>query len=497
MIDDKPYIVNDKSRYVSESNYNENKKTAYYKNKISTVPYNYTGAVATFVDDDAKLNFFNIWKRICDLKDIRVTLGVVPNWLGSSYYQCMDIAQLKALKKDNYDFVCHTWNHDAAVFKSTNNLALVTDSAIEDEFKKGQDWFINNGFPGYDTVVYPHGQFSTDQAVRYKRLARKYFKQGVNAGGNINTAPNDNMYLGRTFINKTNPISTYTAKVDQAITSNGWLIFGTHSNDSEISYEYLLQLVEYIISKNIPILTFNEALKYKGNVLSVGEYSSSKKLYVSPSGDILGNQYKILDGLVPDNGFTFDSPISAFPVNCVSVLQVKGSGDTFFNEGGRLTTFYSWSGSYFNAQEYTLVYSQKTYRRYWNESNQAWTSFVLVNSPKKSATITSQSTDWLLNTDVFLTEINEVNGLVTGSVSLSNVDNDGTFAHDFNVVNYTGVTLPRKKIIVPGTYFTNTGTVAQCAFSIANESSVGKIRFQGSRSTADIRYAFITFTYSI
>jgi hypothetical protein len=65
------------------------------------------------------------------------------------------------------------------------------------------------------------------------------------------------------------------------------MIFGTHSFDTNLTAEYLTTVINYIKSLNVPILTLGEALKLKGNVLSVGEFTSNKKFYVGSDGTVI------------------------------------------------------------------------------------------------------------------------------------------------------------------------------------------------------------------
>ena len=98
-----------------------------------------------------------------------------------------------------------------------------------------------------------------------------------------------NMYLNRMFINQANDFNTSMKPViDNTLANNGWLIIGSHSySSSEFSETYLETVINYINSLNIPIMTFGEAVKHKGNVLSVGEFTSNKKFYVGGDGSVL------------------------------------------------------------------------------------------------------------------------------------------------------------------------------------------------------------------
>ena len=267
--------------------------------KKTTNPITEKFPVITFIDDDCKANFFNIWKPICDSKGLKITLACVPDWIEKQSNEVMTLGQLKSLYKEGFDIISHTWSHDARIFKaSASDLSKITDEEIRQEYRKAKEWLKNNGFGNVDNLAYPWGNFG-GETLRYKRIARHYYKNAVNASGSVNACPNDNIYLDRVFVNTSNDIATYKIAVDNLVGTNNWLILGTHSNDSEINQAYLTELIEYIQSKNIPILTMKDALKYKENALSVGEFTdTNNRLYVSKMGDVLlgknTNVYKTL-----------------------------------------------------------------------------------------------------------------------------------------------------------------------------------------------------------
>ena len=257
--------------------------------------------VITFIDDDCKANFFNIWKPICDSKGLKITLACVPDWIEKQSNAVMTLEQLKSLYNEGFDIISHTWSHDARIFKaSASDLSKITDEEIRQEYRKAKEWLKNNGFGNVDNLAYPWGNFG-GETLRYKRIARHYYKNAVNASGSVNACPNDNIYLDRVFVNTSNDIATYKTAVDDLAGTNNWLIFGTHSNDSEINQAYLTELIEYIQSKNIPILTMKDALKYKENALSVGEFiDTNNRLYVSKMGDVLlGKDSNVYETLTP------------------------------------------------------------------------------------------------------------------------------------------------------------------------------------------------------
>ena len=49
----------------------------------------------------------------------------------------------------------------------------------------------------------------------------------------------------------------------------------------------LTEMLGYIQAINMPILTLGKAIALKGNILSVGEYTSNKKFFIGRDGTVL------------------------------------------------------------------------------------------------------------------------------------------------------------------------------------------------------------------
>lgn len=230
-------------------------------------------AVITFIDDDNKSMFLNVQKPIFDKYKIKTTLAVITDFVGTPNYLTKE--ELLELQNEGFEIISHTDTHSKSVFKSADtDLSNVTDEQIETEFRDSQLWLKNNGFKGYDTVVYPWGDFE-NETERYIKLASQYYKCGVNA--NSYSDSKNNMYLNRLFLNKDKPIKNYKKAVDEVVKNNGWLIIGTHSTEAEISSNYLEEFIRYAESKNVEFLTFTEASKLDLDYMYTEEMSLLNK----------------------------------------------------------------------------------------------------------------------------------------------------------------------------------------------------------------------------
>lgn len=343
------------------------------------VPYNYQGPVVTFVDDDITTAFITRMQPTLDAKGVKATLGAITGFVGTPGY--MSKAQLTALQGAGHEIVSHTKTHAETIFKSsTHDLSLVTDSAIETEYSESRQWLIDNGFNGFDTLVYPWGGFGS-QAVRYKRLARKYYKNAVNATGVHNASPSDNMYLNRTFININQDFTTVLKPIiDAAVANNGWLILGSHSGDTvNFNGTYLATVIDYIQSLSVPILTFGEAEKLKGNALSIGEFTDADvKLYVGKDGAKSGITvpYKVIQGIYTSTpGNTMNDIITKYEKYKMTVTQIQNTADPLTGQGGTLETYHG--DDFYSFQRY-VVANGRVYYRKWSGSDASgsWATWI-------------------------------------------------------------------------------------------------------------------------
>ena len=274
-----------KSRYISDYSdllYHEysheiKDKTLLLMNETNEIP------VITFVDDDGNDKFLTKSKPIYDKYGVKCTVAVVTDFIQNG--NGMDVDELLAIANEGYDIVSHTHTHGQSIYKPgyvTANL-----SEIEEDIRLSYEYLKNNGLET-DTIVWAWGSF--EDPLVYTKIAKKYFKYGVNAGGGVMTAEvlND-MYYDRYFINMNKSIDTYKDLIDECYTNNGWLIFGTHSgSDNEIDSEFLDAILGYIKSKNIQIMTLKDANKIKGNICSIGNYGErGNSLYIGRNGIVL------------------------------------------------------------------------------------------------------------------------------------------------------------------------------------------------------------------
>ena len=344
-------------------------KKSYYGGKSNLSPYYNKSCAFAWVDDDGSKGFLTTLKPLLDSKGMKCSLGIITDRVGTDTY--LSKSELLELQENGYEIVSHSASHSSDIFK--DNLAI-SESLIEGDLKKSQNWLFKNGFTGYDTLIFPWGNFGS-YSTKYKSIARKYFKYACNALGSYNKTPVDNMYMDRYFIMKTMDIESIKAKIDETIANNGLLIFGSHSySSSEFDKVFFETVIDYVISKGHKITTLEKALEKKGNAISIGEYN-----------DFYGNIFISNDGtnnlpyeiISTNTVYNETTPLSKFPIN--KIVRFVSTNNSF-GVGGIMEVFRS-SAKYYSYRTFTphnenVIYMSK----HDDMSTNSWLSWSKINN---------------------------------------------------------------------------------------------------------------------
>lgn len=127
-----------------------------------------------------------------------------------------------------------------------------------------QQALFNNGFLGYNILVYPGASIGTTGVYD---TAKKYYDVGIMPGGNkeiANIGVNQDRYKLVRFsldsISETNSVTKIKKDIDECISKNGWIIFITHVwehtgdgtepvDDTSNSLSNVFEIIKYANSK--------------------------------------------------------------------------------------------------------------------------------------------------------------------------------------------------------------------------------------------------------
>lgn len=322
------------------------------------------GAIVTIIDDDCRDAIKTIWQPVLDATGARISFacmtGVVGQTIGGATYLTKE--ELLALQAGGNEIISHTING-----KDTSNITV---DLAEIEYRDSQIWLKENGFYGYDTLVYPGGM-STER-IDLKNIARKYYKYGVATiiTGQPNIPPVDNWRVPR-INGDSDTLDSLKTKVDKAVTDGSWMLIMTHSH--VVDSQKMRDFITYVQSLNVPIMTFGEAQKYKGNVIAIGEYTDYNSTFIGANGNTK-NSFNYLTK--PDLGSTstMDAPITDYPKNTNTKMTLNSVTDTNFHTGGVYEVFRS-VDDLFSYATFTPWNSNKMFMRKWDLSNGVWKAF--------------------------------------------------------------------------------------------------------------------------
>ena len=295
----------------------------------------------SFVSDDGNKKDYENLKPIADAKGVPFVSAVVSSMIGQSTQ--MTTAQLLEVQANGWEISSHTHTHQT--------LTGLTEAQMNAQFADSLSTFESLGIK-CSTLCIPYGMYN-DLALE---VARKYFRCARSSDTGVNKPPvetfklrsylfAEDVYLDTASGFMRNSLEYYKLLVDKAVAENGWLIFLMHSNYVDSTQlTHLSGLIDYIQSLNIEVVTLDTGYNEMGNIVDVGNYTST---------DLTKKHYVVgADGTTSttlDNSMIFKAAIntylnvsipSAFPLGHIVINKVQTGSATGFprNLGGTLTT---------------------------------------------------------------------------------------------------------------------------------------------------------------
>lgn len=278
----------------------------------------YTGGVATFVDDDGKNEFLTVIKPIYDEKGIKCNIAVNTALVGDSIHMTWN--QLKTLKAEGYEISSHSHQHLAP--------STLTDDELHFQCSESKRLLALNDLD-YSTMVYPDGITVGD--IDAKNIIKQYFDCGIDSTGQFPAyQPFDSFEVPR-FEMSTRTLASAKLLVDLAVTNGGWIIFYTHAADPLFAtperQQFLRDVIDYINSKSMPIVSLSKGLEMKGNVIEIGDKTSGGGYYY------LTRQGKEFKANAETNAYLYGASSSSTVPNDITALD-KNSTKVTWHPGG-------------------------------------------------------------------------------------------------------------------------------------------------------------------
>ena len=237
-----------------------------------TNPNDYTNnAIVTFVDDDCYTTFQDRWGTVADAKSIKLTIGIITEKLGQylgyspSYEEdltYLNLAGVKTLQANGHDIASHSSLHPS--------LTAIDNAVWDGDLSRSKKFMSDNGFND-KVLVYPNGfgLVTNAKAIELKAITRKHFDYAIDSATTQNIIPVDNYEIQRLSIDNMS-LANMKIAVDNAITNKAWLVCMSHcglhwDKLGKTRQQDYSDLIDYIQSLNVPILTATEALKRVGS----------------------------------------------------------------------------------------------------------------------------------------------------------------------------------------------------------------------------------------
>lgn len=221
--------------------------------------------IVCFVDDDGKTDFLTKVKPIFDNHNIKCGIGCISERVGTEGY--MTFEQLAELQAKGFEMMSHSTTHSSGLYKSENDLYINSYTDYENDMYNSYVKLSKNGLL-VDKFVFPFGWYDANNYENFmSNHCKKWYQYGFNVfDGNINKESVNRFMIDRTFIRDSKGISYYESLFNNVVNNNGLLVIGTHSGESELTSEFLTQVLELLSTKDIEIMTVSDALSYKEQI---------------------------------------------------------------------------------------------------------------------------------------------------------------------------------------------------------------------------------------
>ena len=238
----------------------------------------------SFTDDDGKAGVYTKWLPILQEKNIPLNICIVTGQIGNPGYLTWE--QVQDLQNNhNCEILSHTVTHNNIGTHNTNKTWI-------EELKQSKLELINHGI-NVRGFAYPNGgmwgtkEGLVDGTSNGFWMTALFYDYGITTGSTINTHPiATNMGIDRAGIGsyaaegRFDTLENIKARVDECYDQNGWLIFMTHIDDvahTDEDNQMLRDLIDYINTKGIDIVTLSEGFELFGNAVETPNCKITKQ----------------------------------------------------------------------------------------------------------------------------------------------------------------------------------------------------------------------------
>ena len=329
----------------------------------------------TFLMDDGYVEDYTVMYPMLSAKGFPGVVAIITNYINNPDPTRLNVAQIKTLEDAGWEVMSHTVNHPA--------LATLTEAQVVTELAQSKATLEAQGFK-VRNFVYPFGSHNDYVRKQVRNLYRSGF--GVDAG--VNTHPLRQFDIWRvpmgSFVNPGQDTEAYYKTwVDRAKNENVWVVFLLHTGpnvQSQAQTNIIQNVVNYIQTQGVPVVTGEQGLDVFGNAVDVGDYPTGNHTLIARNGKLVTSAVDGLVSRLTQGSFINSTSAVNYPLG-MSFMVVGGgeSGNGWPTAPGSVVTMKAFNvngEAGFTRQTYYQYGNNTTWMRNWDGA--AWTAWEQV-----------------------------------------------------------------------------------------------------------------------
>ena len=252
--------------------------------------------MVTFIDDDCRAEQLVNWEELGDLTGVKSCFACVTGSVGNPDRATWE--DIERMTNKGFEFYSHTHGHI--------RLDQTDDETLKTDFEASIEALKDHGCNS-DVLVIPYGNTSASSLA----VVKKYFKNAIKTGYSIQNRPINAYGVDRYSVLSKETVNTeidgtsyelyklltldeFKAIIDEVIRTNSWVIFMSHFRNSyDDGYSYteemkntMIEVMKYIASKGVEVVTFSEGVDRYKNRVSCGTTKDSTYYIVDCNGEV-------------------------------------------------------------------------------------------------------------------------------------------------------------------------------------------------------------------
>lgn len=334
---------------------------------------NYKPLFTIIADDGLKENYTILRPLALEL-GINFSMCVYVESLMNGVSTMCTLEELKTIQSEGNEIMSHGYKKDA-------QITLLPKEQWHQELGFSKDYLISQGFY-VKNFVYQGGAYNNE----VMQFMARYYNSAFVINEQSNYAPINNFEIKRYSFDYVGQLANIKTKIDEIYSKGtGWVVLMIHPQfepwKTEEKKQELRDLIAYVKSKNIEIVTADKGLETYGNVIDVGKYGMKNYLKVTRKGEIFSNYNRY--NSYPDNTITPEMPPSFFREGTEGIAN-NNSGSTIKNFPTEIGTLKIISGMSKNSRQYWYPWFYGKAVEYHYErsaiSNTQWGEWKKINS---------------------------------------------------------------------------------------------------------------------